>query len=82
MYVGLDEVKPGRKARIIKIDKGSGLLRRRLLEMGVEPGAIIKVERVAPLGDPIEVTVKGYYLSLRRNEAKGILVEVLDDEEN
>lgn len=51
-------------------------LTRRLMDMGILVGERIKVEKVAPLGDPIEVTIKNYKLSLRKKEAEGILVEV------
>ena len=51
-------------------------LRHRLLDMGLVPGSEVEMERVAPLGDPIEVKVKGYNLSLRKEEASGIQVEV------
>jgi Fe2+ transport system protein FeoA len=51
--------------------------RQRLLEMGLTIGAQFEVVRFAPLGDPIEIKVRGYYLSLRKNEAAGVLVEKL-----
>jgi len=51
--------------------------RQRLLEMGLTVGAQFEVVRFAPLGDPIEIKVRGYYLSLRKNEASGVLVEKL-----
>lgn len=60
---------------MIREVNGVGPLRRRLLEMGVLPGTAFRVERVAPLGDPIEIRVRGYALSLRRAEAAHILVE-------
>ena len=69
------ELKPGRKGRIVKV-LGVGPVRRRILDMGLVKGAEIEVERVAPLGDPLEVKIKGYHLSLRKNEAAGIFVEV------
>jgi Fe2+ transport system protein FeoA len=47
---------------------------KRLIEMGISKGAVIEVERVAPLGDPIEVKIKGYHLSIRKDEAQNILV--------
>lgn len=53
---------------------GPGRIRHRLLEMGITDGAEIKVLRFAPLGDPIEVCIRGYCLSLRKEEAKGILL--------
>jgi Fe2+ transport system protein FeoA len=54
---------------------GSGAIRQRLLDMGITRGAELRVERRAPLGDPIEIRVKGYYLALRHEEARDIMVE-------
>ena len=71
----LSELKRGEKGRIVKIS-GTGGIHRRLLDMGLVPGSEIEMERVAPLGDPIEVKVKGYNLSLRKEEASSIQVEV------
>ena len=73
MNMTLDKVKKGQTGRIIKVS-GSGSLHKRILDMGVVKGAKIKVEKVAPLGDPIEIKVKGYFLSLRKDEAKKIEV--------
>ena len=73
----LRDLKPGHKARISKI-KGRGGVNRRIMEMGVTPGAVVEIERVAPLGDPIDVKVKGYHLSLRKEEAAGIIVDILE----
>ena len=72
----LSELKPGEKGRIVKV-RGSGGVHRRILDMGVVSGTEVEVERVAPLEDPIEVTLKGYHLTLRKGEAKGIQVEVV-----
>jgi len=72
--VPLTELGVGRRGRIVRIT-GSGPIRHRLMEMGVTRGANVFVERVAPLGDPIEVTIKGYYLAIRKNEAAQIIVE-------
>lgn len=71
----LRELRPGQKGKIVKI-LGSGSIHRRILDMGIIKGAEIEVERVAPLGDPIEVRIKGYHLSLRKEEAANIYVEV------
>ncbi len=71
----LDELKPGEKGRVVKT-AGSGSVYRRILDMGIVKGAEIRVQRVAPLGDPIEVEIKGYHLSLRKNEAANIYMEV------
>jgi len=72
----LSEVKPKSKCRIIKIS-GSGNISRRLLDMGCNRGAEIEVIKVAPLGDPIDIIIKGYHLTLRKNEAKDIEVEMI-----
>ena len=60
---------------IVKKLSGDGALKRRIMDMGVTKGVEVLVRRVAPLGDPIEVTVRGYALSLRKAEAENILVE-------
>jgi len=71
----LNELKPKEKGKIIKVG-GEGDIRRRLLDMGLVSGSEVELERVAPLGDPIEVKIKGYHLSLRKEEAANIQVEV------
>lgn len=75
--MNLAMLKPGEQGKILKLDTSLGAIRRRMMDMGVLPGELIKVEKVAPLGNPIEVTVKGYNLSLRKEEAKGIEIEVV-----
>ena len=70
----LKDVAVGDKA-IVKRLSGEGALKRRIMDMGVTKGVEIFVRRVAPLGDPIEVTVRGYELSPRKAEAESILVE-------
>ncbi len=74
--INLNDLKPGQKAKVVKI-KAGGAVNKRIAEMGVTPGTLIEVERIAPLGDPVDVKVKGYHLSLRREEAKGIHVEII-----
>ncbi len=74
----LDNVAIGDSCKVVKL-LGEGALKRRIMDMGVTKGVIIKVRKVAPLGDPIEVTVRGYELSLRKEEAKNIEVEDLQD---
>lgn len=76
MNTNLAKLAPGTRAKVISIG-AIGPMRRRLMDMGVIPGEAIRVEKVAPLGDPIEVTIKSYNLSLRKKEAEGIAVEVL-----
>lgn len=74
--MNLAMLKPGEQGRITKLDAGIGPIRRRLMDMGVLVGEQIRVTKVAPLGDPIEVTIMSYSLSLRKKEAEGIMVEV------
>ena len=72
----LSDVKPGETVKLVKYhDAGDVGLRRHLLGMGFVKGAEIKVKRVASLGDPIELSVKGYEVCLRKEEAKNIEVE-------
>jgi Fe2+ transport system protein FeoA len=71
----LGELKKGDKGKIVKIS-GSGNVHKRLMDMGLVSGSEIEMQRVAPLGDPIEIKVKGYNLSLRKEEASSITVEV------
>ena len=72
----LSELKRGERGKIVKIS-GKGSVHRRLLDMGLVSGSDVVMERVAPLGDPIEIKVKGYNLSLRKEEAASIQVEVI-----
>jgi DtxR family Mn-dependent transcriptional regulator len=72
----LKDLKPGQKGKVLRINS-QGETSKRIVEMGVTSGAVVEVEKVAPLGDPIEVKVKGYHLSLRKEEAEGIEVEGL-----
>lgn len=70
----LRELKPGQHGKVVSIGT-TGPLKRRLMDMGITPGVEIKVVKVAPLGDPIEVTVRGYELSLRKDEAQQIQMQ-------
>lgn len=70
----LKEVRPGECAMIVSVGKIAGPVRRRLIDMGLTPGAVVTVRKVAPLGDPIEITVRGYTLTLRKEEAAQIIV--------
>jgi ferrous iron transport protein A len=71
----LSELEPTGKGRIIRVG-GRKRIRRRLLDMGIVAGAEVEVQRVAPLGDPVEIKVKGYDLALRKEEAENIQVEL------
>ena len=70
----LKDVKVGQTATVVKLH-GEGALRRRIMDMGITKGVAIMVRKVAPLGDPIEINVRGYELSLRKNDAEMIEVE-------
>lgn len=76
MRVRLSELKPGQEATITEFENSELFLK--LMEMGCIPGERVLVEQVAPLGDPISVSVSGYHLSLRINEAETILVDTND----
>lgn len=69
----LKEVKPGETVKVVKIS-GEGAIKRRIMEMGLTKGIDVFVRKVAPLGDPVEVTVRDYELSVRKADAE--LVEV------
>ena len=70
----LKNVKIGKTARVVKVH-GEGPIRRRIMEMGITKGVEIYVRKVAPLGDPLELMVRGYELSLRKEDAERIEVE-------
>ena len=70
----LKDVKVGEEVQVVKLT-GEGAVKRRIMDMGVTKGTRIYVRKVAPLGDPIEVTVRGYELSLRKQDAQMICVE-------
>ena len=70
----LKEVKCGRTVRVVKLH-GEGAVKRRIMDMGITKGSELYIRKVAPLGDPIEITVRNYELSLRKADAEMIEVE-------
>ncbi len=70
----LDELNPGEAGTVVSLGE-KGPSRRRIMDMGVTPGTSVKVIKVAPLGDPIEVNIRGYELSLRKEEASRIEIK-------
>ncbi|MDR1688053.1 MAG: ferrous iron transport protein A [Clostridiales bacterium] len=70
----LSELKIGESGRVLEVG-GEKALRRRLLDMGITPRTIIKIKKRAPLGDPIELLLRGYVLTIRLDDAKNITVE-------
>ncbi len=73
----LDKLPIGEHARIFYVG-GEGALRTRLLDMGLTPKTTVMVRKVAPMGDPIEIYLRGYELSIRLDDAKNIEIEVID----
>ncbi len=71
----LKEAKIGSCVKVIKL-RGEGAIKRRIMDMGITKGVEITVRKVAPLGDPLEITVRGYELSLRKADAEMIDVEL------
>ena len=70
----LGELRPGEKAKVVSIGT-TGVMRQRILYMGVTPNVQVQLIKIAPLGDPVEITVRGYQLSLRKSEAALIQVQ-------
>lgn len=70
----LSKVKPGQTVHVARIE-GQGPIKRRIMDMGITKGVEIFVRKVAPLGDPMELTVRGYELSVRKGDAENIIVE-------
>ena len=74
MMKTLKETKCGETVTVSKLS-GEGAVRRRIMEMGITKGTSVYVRKVAPFGDPVEVTIRGYELSIRKGDAENILVE-------
>ncbi len=75
MTTNLREVKIGNTCKVVKLH-GEGAVKRRIMDMGITKGVEVYVRKVAPLGDPIELTVRGYELSIRKADAETVEVEV------
>ena len=74
----LSEFTIGEVGKVVKVN-GTGLIRRRLMDMGITPDAEILLRKKAPLGDPLEVTIRGYELTLSKAEAENVMMEVEND---
>lgn len=70
----LSEVKPGETVKVTKLN-GEGAVKRRIMDMGLTKGVEVKMIKLAPLGDPVEVNVRGYELSIRKADADFVIVE-------
>jgi ferrous iron transport protein A len=75
LYKTVDKLRPGEQGIVAHLG-GSGALRRHIIDMGITPGAVVIMRKTAPLGDPLEINVRGYELSLRKSEAQHITVGV------
>lgn len=73
----LSQLKKGQKAKVVFLNTEDRALRRRLLDMGITEGVQIKIKKIAPLGDPIDIQVRGYELCLRKKDMSMIDVEVI-----
>ena len=71
-----EDIRKRKSVTVIKIE-GDGAYKRRIMDMGITKGSRIYIRKVAPLGDPVEVTVRGYELSVRKEDAKCVLVETV-----
>ena len=71
----LREMRPGQTAEVTKLT-GEGAVKRRIMDMGITKGAELYVRKVAPLGDPVEITVRGYELSVRKSDAEMVQIEL------
>ena len=72
--VTLRDCAPGSRVKVLRIN-GEGAIKRRIMDMGITKGVTIKIHKVAPLGDPLEITVRGYELSIRKSDAEMIEVK-------
>ena len=75
--VSLSDLKKGMSARVVNVQNQNKALRRRFLDMGITQGVIVKIKKIAPLGDPISIELRGYELCIRKSDMKNIDVEVI-----
>jgi ferrous iron transport protein A len=77
MSISLKSLAVGDSGRIVGFDQSGGVYRKKLLAMGLTPGTEFSVTRFAPLGDPVEIKIRGFSLTLRKNEASVLLIDKL-----
>ena len=73
----LSELKVGQKAKVLKINEQNKAIRRHLLDMGITKGTEILIKKVAPMGDPVDIELRGYELCIRKEEMKNIDVKII-----
>jgi len=78
MNLSLANIEAKRKVKVVSLGAAGSVFRRKLLSMGLTPGTEVNILRKAPLGGPMELNLRGFSLSLRRNEAQGIQVQLLN----
>ena len=78
MTLSLRDMLLGDKGKVVGFQKGNKSYRKKLLAMGLTPGTEFSITRYAPLGDPVEIHVRGYFMSLRQDEAATLLVEKIE----
>ena len=78
METTIRAMKPGQKGTVVRL-LAEGPLKRRLFDMGITPGAQVFMRKVAPLGDPIEINIRGYELSIRKTEAETVLIRISEE---
>ncbi len=74
----LHELQKGQKARILALHNNNKMVRRRLLDMGLTTGVIVKIKKIAPLGDPVDIELRGYQLCIRKSDMAEIDIEVIE----
>lgn len=76
-YTSLSNLKKGQKGKVLSLDIQDRHMRRKLLDMGITEGVRIKIKKIAPLGDPIDIELRGYELCIRKQDLSMIVVEVI-----
>jgi ferrous iron transport protein A len=76
-YGHLSDLKKGQKAIVLDFHNDNAALRRHLLDMGITKGVVVEVKKIAPLGDPVDIKIRGYELAIRRADMRGIDIQVL-----
>ena len=78
MICELSDLKIGQRAKVLKINVTNKEIRRHLFDMGVTRGVEVRIKKIAPMGEPVDIEIRGYELALRKQEMRGIEVEVED----
>jgi ferrous iron transport protein A len=78
-YGHLNDLKRGQRAIVIDFHNDNAALRRHLLDMGITKGVVVEVKKIAPLGDPVDIKLRGYELALRRADMRGIDIQLLGE---